>query len=184
LILSHPSFLWGLGLTSHSPLATGHARRSRANLNGVVMDKQSVTLLDYGAGNVRSVINALRKLGCAVKLVSKAAHIEQAEMLVVPGVGEFGSMMTALTQQGYTDVLKAYLRENRPYLGICLGFQVLFESSQEAPGIPGLGIIPGQVRRFDTELSVPHIGWNGVRRHQPSRLFKGVDSTEKFYFVH
>jgi len=151
---------------------------------GVVVDKKSVTLLDYGAGNVRSVINALRKLGCAVKRVSRAEDIERAEMLVVPGVGEFGSMMTALGQQGYADPLKAYVRANRPYLGICLGLQVLFEGSQEAPGVPGLGIIPGQVRRFDTALSVPHIGWNGVRRHQASRLFKGVDSTEKFYFVH
>jgi len=148
------------------------------------MEKKTVTLLDYGAGNVRSVINALRKLGCAVKLVSEVSHIEQAEMLVVPGVGEFGSMMTALNQQGYTDALKAYLRADRPFLGICLGFQVLFESSEEAPDIPGLGIIPGQVRRFDTELSIPHIGWNGLRQHQASRLFNGVDSTEKFYFVH
>lgn len=148
------------------------------------MEDRTVTLLDYGAGNVRSVVNALRKLGCAVKLVSSAGDIDRAQTLVVPGVGEFGSMMTALNQQGYTDALKAYLRADRPFLGICLGLQVLFEGSEEAPDIPGLGIIPGQVRRFNTDLSVPHIGWNGVRKHQRSRLFNGIGDAEKFYFVH
>ncbi len=148
------------------------------------MIKKTVTLLDYGAGNVRSVINAIRTCGCEVKVVICAEDILSADVLICPGVGDFGSMMTALNRQGYTGPLKQYLRSNRPYLGICLGLQVLFEDSEEAPGIPGLGIIPGHVKRFRTHLSVPHIGWNGIQAHQPSRLFQGLRGDEKFYFVH
>ncbi len=148
------------------------------------MNKETVTLLDYGAGNVRSVINALQKLDCQVKVASCAEDILCAEKLVCPGVGEFGHMMTALNEQGYAEPLKAYLRSNRPYLGICLGLQVLFDSSEEAPDLPGLGIISGQVKRFRTQRSVPQIGWNGIRAQQPSRLFQGLAGQEKFYFVH
>jgi glutamine amidotransferase/cyclase len=148
------------------------------------MIRQTVTLLDYGAGNVRSVINAIQTCGYRVKVVTCAQDIASAETLVCPGVGDFGSMMCALNDQGYTEPLKAYLRSNRPYLGICLGLQVLFEGSEEAPGVAGLGIIPGYVKRFDTDLSVPHIGWNGIQAHQPSRLFQGMRGDEKFYFVH
>lgn len=143
-----------------------------------------VTVLDYGAGNVRSVINALRRLGYAVKVVERAEDIASAERLVFPGVGEFGSMVQTLQAKGYLEPLRAYLRSGRPFLGICLGLQVLFERSEESPGIPGLGILRGEVRRFRGELSVPHIGWNGIRAKRPSRLFSGLIGEEKFYFVH
>ena len=148
------------------------------------MSKGAVTLLDYGAGNVRSVINAITKLGCDVKVVTCAADIGSAEKLVCPGVGEFGAMMTALNAQGYTEPLREYLRSGRPYLGICLGLQVLFEGSEEAPGVAGLGVIAGQVRRFQTQRSVPMIGWNGICAKQASPLLRGLRGDEKLYFVH
>lgn len=148
------------------------------------MAQKAVTLLDYGAGNVRSVINAIGKLGCTVHMAQTADDIHRAEKLVCPGVGDFGSMMAALNDKGFTEPLKAYLSQNRPYLGICLGLQVLFDASEEAPGVAGLGIIPGTVQRFKTDLSVPHIGWNGLRAKQSSRLLNGLTGEEKFYFVH
>ena len=143
-----------------------------------------ITLLDYGAGNVRSVINAIESLGEEVRSAASARDILSAEKLVFPGVGAFGSMMAMLGEKGVVSALKEYLLSDRPFLGICLGLQALFDGSEEAPGVPGLGIIPGMVRRFQTELPVPHIGWNGVIPQKPSRLFNGLSGEEKFYFVH
>ncbi len=143
-----------------------------------------ITLLDYGAGNVRSVINAIESLGETVKRVKTSEDILAAEKLIFPGVGAFGSMMKVLNGKNYVDPLKKYLQSNRPFLGICLGLQVLFESSEEAPGFKGLGFIPGKVKRFITDLSIPHIGWNGINIKQPSRIFNGIRGDEKFYFVH
>ena len=143
-----------------------------------------ITLLDYGAGNVRSVVNAIEYLGETVKTVSCAADISAADKLVFPGVGNFGSMMKILTQKDYVAPLKDYLMSDKPFLGICLGLHALFDESEEAPGLKGLGIIPGCVKRFDIDLAVPHIGWNGVHIHQPSGLLGGLSGSEKFYFVH
>lgn len=143
-----------------------------------------ITLLDYGAGNVRSVINAIEALGENVKVVRTAEDILSAERLVFPGVGAFGSMMLRLQEKGFVAPLTAYLRSDRPFLGICLGLQALFEGSEEAPGVRGLGLLAGQVRRFKVELSIPHIGWNGLNARKPSRLLRGLRGDEKFYFVH
>ncbi len=143
-----------------------------------------ITFLDYGAGNVRSVINALESLGGKVKIVTDAQEIASAERLVFPGVGNFGSVMQVLNEKKLIEPLREYLRSNRPFLGICIGLQALFEESEEAPGVRGLGFIPGTVKRFVTDLAVPHIGWNGVRIRKPSRLFNGLRGDEKFYFVH
>jgi len=143
-----------------------------------------ITLLDYGAGNVRSVINAIEKLGETVCVASGPDDIDRAEKLVFPGVGNFGSMMRVLREKAYVAALTHYLKADRPFLGICLGLQALFEKSEEAPEIPGLGIIPGAVKRFDTELSVPHIGWNGIVIQQETALFNHLNGGEKFYFVH
>ncbi|MBI5347621.1 MAG: imidazole glycerol phosphate synthase subunit HisF [Candidatus Aenigmarchaeota archaeon] len=143
-----------------------------------------ITLLDYGAGNVRSVRNAIKKLGYDVKDVSSPQDIVNADKLVFPGVGSFGSAMQKLDQDGYVEALKRYIGEGRHFLGICLGLQCLFEGSEESPGIPGLGIIMGYVRKFDdSSLSVPHIGWNGVKQRKGSKLFHGYGG-EKVYFVH
>ena len=110
-----------------------------------------ITLLDYGAGNVRSVVNAIESLGETVRPVKKPEDILAAERLVFPGVGAFGSMMEILAERGYVAPLKAYLQSNRPFLGICLGMQALFEESEEAPGIPGLGRVSGR-QYSDTDL--------------------------------
>jgi len=143
-----------------------------------------ITLLDYGAGNVRSVVNAIESLGQTVRPVDKPEDILAAERLVFPGVGAFGSMMEILADRGYVAPLKAYLQSNRPFLGICLGMQALFEESEEAPGIPGLGLLKGRVKRFAIDRAVPHIGWNGIKARQASPLFNGLQGEEKFYFVH
>jgi glutamine amidotransferase/cyclase len=143
-----------------------------------------IAFLDYGAGNVRSVINAIESLGEKVKIVETAEDILAAERLVFPGVGAFGSMMNRLNEENYVKALKDYLNSGRPFLGICLGLQALFEGSEEAPGVEGLGFISGVVKRFDIDLSVPHIGWNGLNIKKPSRIFAGFGGDEKFYFVH
>jgi glutamine amidotransferase/cyclase len=144
----------------------------------------SVTLLDYGAGNVRSVRNAIRGLGYAVHDVTRPEDIARAERLVFPGVGSFGAAMARLIETGYLEPLRRYLEEDRPFLGICLGLQTLFEGSEESPGVPGLGLIPGHVRRFEVgALSVPHIGWNGLALARRSPLFPHY-AGEKLYFVH
>ena len=143
-----------------------------------------ISLLDYGAGNVRSVINAIEKLGEKVSLITSGEDILSAEKLVFPGVGAFGSMMGILEERNFVDPLKKYLEDDRPFLGICLGLQGLFERSEEAPGVKGLGFLKGSVQRLRTDLSVPHIGWNGLAINQTSPLFTGLCGNEKFYFVH
>jgi imidazole glycerol-phosphate synthase len=144
-----------------------------------------ITVLDYGAGNVRSVINAIERAGETVRIVTQPADISAAEKLVFPGVGSFGSMMHMLNEKHYAAPLQEYLRSGRPFLGICLGLQALFETSDEAPGVPGLGFFKGTVQRLQPgALAVPHIGWNGIRVQKPDRLFSSLTGSEKFYFVH
>ena len=143
-----------------------------------------ISLLDYGAGNVRSLRNAVHKLGHGLKDIRAPEDILAAEFILFPGVGSFGSAMQRLHQMGYYEPLRDYLRADRPFLGICIGLQALFEGSDESPGVAGLGLIPGRVRRFDTPgLSVPHMGWNGIRVRQPSPL-SAIAADEKLYFVH
>ena len=143
-----------------------------------------ITFLDYGAGNVRSVINAIERLGESVKLVNSGTDIDTAERLVFPGVGNFGALMHSLKEKQLREPLIRYLRSGKPFFGICVALQALFESSEEAPDQPGLAIFPGRVQRFTTDLAVPHIGWNGIKACQPSLLFHGLRGDEKFYFVH
>ncbi|GAX76470.1 hypothetical protein CEUSTIGMA_g3915.t1 [Chlamydomonas eustigma] len=146
---------------------------------------KEVTLLDYGAGNVRSVRNAIKKLGYTIKDVEKPSDILKAERLIFPGVGAYGQAMRILSKKGMIDPLKEYLQANRPFLGICLGLQLLFEGSEESGGCEGLGIIPGQVTKFDPAqgLPVPHIGWNDLQETRPSTLLQAVGS-QRVYFVH
>lgn len=143
-----------------------------------------ISFLDNGAGNVRSLRNAIHALGFPLTDITRPEDILQARRLIFPGVGAFGAVMERLHQLGYVEPLKAYLAAGRPYLGICLGLQILFEGSEESPGVPGLGLIPGMIRRFEAgPLSVPHMGWNGVRLVRPSPLFADYQG-EKLYFVH
>jgi len=143
-----------------------------------------ISLLDYGAGNVRSLRNAIHALGFELTEIERPTDILKAERLIFPGVGAFGAAMERLHGLGYVEPLKEYLAAGRPFLGICIGLQTLFEGSEESPGVAGLGLIPGLIRRFDDpSLSVPHMGWNGVRVEQASPLFAQYQG-EKFYFVH
>lgn len=155
----------------------------------------TVSLLDYGAGNVRSVRNAILSQGYDIVDIVEPSQIATAQVIVFPGVGSFASAMTVLQQKGLQQPLQQYLQDGkRPFLGICLGMQTLFESSSEtsenndgssATPIPGLGIIPGHVIKFDeTKMAVPHIGWNGRILHQDSPVLKYVQPEEQTYFVH
>ncbi|XP_065178576.1 uncharacterized protein LOC135809212 [Sycon ciliatum] len=154
---------------------------------------EPVTVLDYGAGNIRSLLNALKKHGVEPRFVKSAADIAQASKLIFPGVGAFGQSMNALEKMGYTEALRAYLKSNRPFLGICLGLQTLYEGSEESPGVAGLGAFSGVVRdlnnvKVDEPLTVPHMGWNEIRRQRASKLFAAGDQTEstsgRYYFTH
>ena len=143
-----------------------------------------ITFLDYGAGNVRSVINAIEHLGESVDLVRSGEDIDRAERLIFPGVGNFGSLMQTLRKSNLREPLIRYLHSGKPFFGICVALQALYEWSEEAPEEPGLGILPGCVQRFTCDLAVPHIGWNGIKAHQGSPLFHDLRGDEKFYFVH
>ena len=129
-----------------------------------------ITLLDYGAGNVRSVINAIERLGETVTVVHSGADIDRAERLVFPGVGNFGALMRTLRERQLRDPLIRYLHSGKPFFGICVALQALFAASEEAPEEEGLGILPGRVQRFRCDLAVPHIGWNGIKARQASPL--------------
>jgi len=143
-----------------------------------------IGLLDYGAGNVRSVANAIRHLGFSVREVRRPDEIFSCDTLVFPGVGNFGAVMASLSQSGCAEAVRQYIAQGRRFLGICVGLQTLFEESEESPGVAGLGVLKGRVRRFPAgDLSVPHMGWNGVRLKRPSCLLAGC-SGEKFYFDH
>lgn len=156
------------------------------------MPRLKVSLLDYGAGNVRSVRNAILANGYELEDITDPSQIASASVIVFPGVGAFSSAMQVLRKKGYVEPLKKYLAEGRPYLGICLGMQTLFESSEEShedgstDPLPGLGVVPGRVIKFDeTKVgAVPHIGWNGRIKHQESPVFSYVGEDEEVYFVH
>ena len=144
-------------------------------------------IVDYGMGNLRSVTNACKYLGIPATVLTHPGETESCSALLVPGQGAFGDCMNHLGDLGFTQKLKQWIHEDRPYLGICLGLQILFEESEESPGTQGLGLFPGRVRRFPAPsgLKVPQMGWNNIRQHQPEcPLFQGVDDCAFFYFVH
>ncbi len=141
-------------------------------------------LLDYGAGNIRSVINAVKLLGGEIDLIRNPGEILVADQVIFPGVGNFGVVMEQLNNKGYIEPLLQRIHGNRPLLGICVALQTFFEGSEEAPERKGLGIIPGIIKKFDSEkLPVPQIGWNTIAFHKKSPLFAGYQGG-KFYFVH
>ena len=142
-----------------------------------------ITLLDYGAGNVRSVTNAIERLGETVKVASGAEDILTAEKLVFPGVGAFGNMMDILNAKQFIAPLKAYLTSERPFFGICLGMHALFDFSEESGGTDGLGIFKGTVRRFTIDIAVAHIVWNGALPPQATSGFHRLNGVAKFYFL-
>jgi glutamine amidotransferase len=150
----------------------------------MVNASKSIGVVDYGSGNLRSVCKALETVGASVALVTKSAQLDPLDAVVVPGVGAFGDCAQNLRRSGLWEPLAEWLKAGRPYLGICLGYQLLFESSEESPGCEGLGFLPGHVVRFQGErLKVPHIGWN-VLRDARGPMYQSLPAAPYFYFVH
>ena len=145
-----------------------------------------VAIIDYGAGNIKSVENAVRYLGHEAVLTRDRDRILSADHVILPGVGAFGDAIGRLTKYGLDEVLREVVRREIPLLGICLGLQLLFESSEESPGAKGLGILGGHILRIpDGEgRKVPQIGWNDLSYPNPGRLFEGIPEGSYVYFVH
>lgn len=153
-----------------------------------------IAVIDYGAGNIRSVQNAVRILGEEPVLTGDADRIAAADRVILPGVGAFGDAMGRIRQAGLEEVILDVCRSGKPFLGICLGLQLLFDESEESPGVKGLGILRGKVVKFPSDmpdpfhkgavLKVPEIGWNDLTFPNPGRLFREVPEHSYVYFVH
>jgi glutamine amidotransferase len=143
-----------------------------------------ITIVDYGMGNLRSVSKALDHLGLPNRISSDPNDVTRADRLILPGVGAFGACVGELRGRALEEPVKAFIGTGRPFLGICVGMQILAEHSEESPQAPGLGIIRGWVPRFQSGLKVPHMGWNEVRVRNGSRLFRDIPEKSYFYFVH
>ncbi|MCL6500237.1 MAG: imidazole glycerol phosphate synthase subunit HisH [Firmicutes bacterium] len=141
-------------------------------------------LVDYGAGNLRSVERALARAGFVVVRAERPSDLEGAGLVVLPGVGAFGPAMRRLCEAGFVDALRAWAGEGRPLLGLCLGMQLLFEWSEEDGVHPGLGLVGGRVVRLPPGVKVPHMGWNRLELVRPSAVTAHVRSGEYVYFVH
>lgn len=147
-----------------------------------------IHIVDYGAGNIGSVLNMIKKVGGAACASGSADDLMYASKLLLPGVGSFDNAIQKLERLGLLEVLRERARAGTPLLGICLGMQLLSEGSEEGV-LPGLGLVPGKVRRFafgpaDAALKIPHMGWNQVRVRKPHPLVTGLDEDARFYFVH
>ncbi len=146
-----------------------------------------VGIIDYGGGNLRSVANALRSLGEEPRIIASPDEVGDSTHLLLPGQGSFGDTMERLNDRGLTGFLKQWIAEDRPYFGICVGYQILFDGSEEAPETPGLGIISGHVKRFHDEpsLKIPHMGWNSATATRgDTRVWQGLGEDPYFYYIH
>jgi imidazole glycerol-phosphate synthase len=146
--------------------------------------KPTVTVIDYGAGNVTSVERALHKLGANSTRANTPSQIDQARALILPGVGHFAALIRALDEHSLRAPLLSALEHGVPFLGICLGLQALYEASEEAPELAGLKQLRGKVCALPTTVKLPHMGWNQLRRAQDSRLLAGIANDAHFYFAH
>ena len=146
----------------------------------------SVAIIDYDAGNIKSVEKALEYLGQKVKITRDQKEILSADRVILPGVGAFGDAMGKIRSYWLESVIQDAVRQGTPFLGICLGLQLLFEDSDETPGVKGLGLLPGGIRRIpDGEgLKIPHMGWNSLDIREGATLFKGIEGHPYVYFVH
>ncbi|WP_193214096.1 imidazole glycerol phosphate synthase subunit HisH [Luteolibacter marinus] len=146
----------------------------------------TIGIIDYGAGNLRSVANAVHALGIEPRLVASPAEMDGLTHLILPGVGSFGDCMGELEKRGLTGPIRDWVAAGKPYFGICLGYQILFSESEETPGVPGLGIFAGKVRRFTEDgRKVPHMGWNAaVPVHPGEPIWAKLGKSPYFYFVH
>ncbi|MBQ0059210.1 MAG: imidazole glycerol phosphate synthase subunit HisH [Lachnospiraceae bacterium] len=145
-----------------------------------------ITIIDYDAGNIRSVEKAINSLGYDCVVTRDKELILNADHVILPGVGSFGDAMEKLISYDLVDVVRQVIEANTPFLGICLGQQLLFEDSEESPGVKGLGILKGSCLRFDMDkgLKVPQIGWNSLHFPNQGRLFEGLSEGDYVYFVH
>ena len=143
-----------------------------------------VAVIDYDAGNTLSVTRALEKVGAGVDLAADPDRVKAADAVVLPGVGAFGDCMKKLRERGMNEACLEAFASGKPFLGVCVALQVIFDDSEESPGAEGLGLLPGGVRRFEAgDLKVPHMGWNELRLVRDHPVLDGLDG-EAFYFVH
>ena len=143
-----------------------------------------IAVIDYGAGNLRSVTNALIKLGCHPKVTHEPEDVVKATAVIFPGVGAAADVMESLREAGMDEAIKEAISEGQPFFAICVGMQVLLSTTEEGGWNECLDIIPGTVRRLPAGLKVPHIGWNQVRQVSAHPIFKGIPDGSNFYFVH
>jgi imidazole glycerol phosphate synthase glutamine amidotransferase subunit len=146
-----------------------------------------IGVIDYGAGNLGSVMNALKRLSVPARFIAGPEELSPSsspfEKIIFPGDGHFATAMASLTQSGYAQALCEWIKADKPFLGICIGLQLLFETSQEAPNVQGLSVISGTVRRFPGR-KVPQIGWNQTKARQGAKLFHGLNDNSFFYYIH
>jgi len=144
----------------------------------------NVTLIDHGAGNVASVERALTRIGAASTRVSEPEPVANAKLLLLPGVGHFSALIRALDEKSLRRPLLDAMARGVPFLGICLGLQALYASSDEAPGLRGLGVLPGRVFALPASVKLPHMGWNQIHANRSSRLLRDIPADSCFYFAH
>lgn len=143
-----------------------------------------IAIIDYGAGNLRSVVNAITKLGYQLKITSNPSEVLNARAVILPGVGAAAYTMKSLRKLGLVSPICQLITDGRPFFGVCIGLQILFTGTEEGGWHECLGVIPGQVRKLPTRLKVPHMGWNQVRQRASHPLFNGIPDEANFYFVH
>jgi glutamine amidotransferase len=151
---------------------------------GTLYNKDVIAIIDYGMGNLRSVEKGFLKVGIDARVVSEPQAVDNARAVVLPGVGAFRDCMKNLARVSLTESIVRSIEKGKPYLGICLGLQVLFTESEEFGTYRGLDIIKGKVRKFRTALKVPHMGWNNVKLLRRPPVFEGIKDESFFYFVH
>ncbi len=143
-----------------------------------------IAIIDYGAGNLRSVTNAVIKLGYQARLTSSASEVLDAQAVILPGVGAAADTIENLKRLGLADPICQFIAEGRPFFGVCIGLQILFTGTEEGGWHECLGVIPGQVRRLPSGLKIPHMGWNQVKQMISHPVFEGIPDEANFYFVH
>lgn len=144
-----------------------------------------IALIDYGMGNLRSVSKALEHLGAPYRLCRQGSDLRSVTKVILPGVGAFGDAMKELRKRGFLEPLQALMKKRCKLMGVCLGLQLLFEKSEEAPGVKGLGFLKGKVQRFRSKnVKVPHMGWNDLLVRKKHAVLDGIQSGDYFYFVH
>jgi imidazole glycerol-phosphate synthase subunit HisH len=150
------------------------------------LKKIMITIIDYGSGNLKSIRNGFHRVGAEVLVTRDKEELKKADVMILPGVGAFGNAMENLKK--YEDIIRQHIQEDKPFLGVCLGLQVLFSESEESPGVKGLDVFSGKVVRFpetlpDMGLKIPHMGWNNLNIRRNTPLLEGIGS-DYMYFVH